>query len=553
MEQREHAAGRRRRRALGTAIPLIALATAVAACGTGASAAAPGSSSKPQAGGTLTYATVQQPACLDPGVAPDTATAVIDRNIFDSLVSEAANGTFHPWLATSWQISPDGLTYTFHLRTGVKFQDGTPLTAAAVKDTLDHIVNPKAGSLYAASLLKAYKSATVVNNQTVQVKLSSPDAAFLQTLSTANLGIQAPSQLALGQNTLCVKPVGTGPFRFVSWTKNQDLRLAKNPAYNWGPSTAAHTGPAYLAGLDFQFVSDDSARFGALTSGQTDVINNVPAVDVKVLDRTSGVRLLSANSPGLVYALYFNTGRAPFSDVRVRQAVLHAVNVSSLVNAVYFGTFQRAWSLLSPATPDYDPSLAGTWAYDPAQSGKLLDEAGWTGRDAQGYRTKDGKQLAVYWPTGAQLNANGRDTIAQGVQAALKQVGIDVVYTAVDTGTFEKELFGRDLDIWAGSTQQADPDVLRFAFGSAESLTQGGGNLFGLQEPALNQLLNQAESTTDQSVRSRDYAAVQRDVISQALALPVYVQANLVGASDKVHGLSFDPDSSLLFYDAWVQ
>jgi len=508
------------------------------------------SSTKPQSGGILTYGSVQQPSCLDPGFAPETATGMIERNIFDSLVSvRTKGGPVQPWLATSWKVSADSRSYTFQLRTGVTFHDGTSFNADAVKATLDHIVDPETKSLNAAGLLSAYKSATVLSATSVRIDLKRPDAAFLQSLSTTYLGIQSPKSLA---GTPCTHPVGTGPFSFVSWTPNKELDLKRNPAYQWSPPGTAHTGPAYLDGIQFQFISDDAARYGALTSGQVNVIENVPAADVKALKATGTDQFFKTDSPGTPYQLLLNSTKGPFADEKVRLAFQRSLDIDGLVDSIYFGVYERAWSALTPATQGYDPSLENSWPQDVAKANSLLDEAGWTGRDAQGYRTKDGKRLTVYWRTGAQLDRDQRSTLAQGIQADAKKVGFDVQYVAEDTGTFGKNIFAANLDIWGGSEQRAEPGVLNSEFASGETLINGGENIYGLNNPTLDGWLSEAGATSDWSVRARDYANVQQYVVQHGLQVPILVPANLLGAGNNVQGVSFAPDSSLRFYDIWL-
>ncbi|MBL7497598.1 ABC transporter substrate-binding protein [Frankia sp. CNm7] len=556
MNIRIQGGGRHARAIRRTSTVLAALAltsvTAVA-CGSDDSSDTPAAASAtPVAGGKLTYATVQEPSCIDPGYDPSTVTGVIDRNIFDSLVSQTATGETKPWLATSWTVSPDGKTYRFSLRDGVTFHDGTAFDGAAVKATFDHAVDPETKSLYAAALLSAYQETRVIDPRTIEVVLTRPNASFLQSVGSPFLGIQSPASLERSAEELCTKPVGSGAFTFVSWTKNRDLVLAKNPAYQWAPDAADHDGPAYLDGITFQFISDDTARFGALTSGQVNVINNVPAANIRALKANGSLQYLRADSPGLAYSLILNTGREPLSDVRVRRALLRSVNLDALVESVYFGEYNRAWSLLSPTTIGYDKSLEGTWKFDAALANKLLDEAGWTQRDGDGFRTKDGKRLTIVWRTGAQLDRDGRGVVAQGVQADAKKVGIDLQYISEDVGTFSQHIFAGDLDIWGGNYQRPDGDILRFAFASDQGITKGGGNLFGLQDPTLDRLLNEASTTTDEAVREKNWADAQQYVIDNALAVPLTVGANLVGASNKVQGLRFEQSSNLTFFDTWL-
>jgi peptide/nickel transport system substrate-binding protein len=532
---------------LAAVLGAVCLAFTVAACGGSTTSAA----SAPVSGGVLTYATDQVPACLDPAVSPFDVAALIDRNIYDSLVSQGDDGSIHPWLATKWTISPDGKTYTFYLRPGVEFQDGTPLNAQAAAASLAHVVAKSTASEYASSLLGPFTGTTVVNSATIEVHLSQPYQPLLQALSTPYLGIQSAKALASDSEAqLCAHPVGSGPFSFVSWVKPTSVTLKRYAAYDWGAPTAAHVGPAYLSGLTFLFDTNDASRFGSLTSGQVNVIEDVPPVDVSTLKATSSLALLSRPQPGVPYMLELNTESGPLADERVREALMRSLNLTLLVNSIYFGQYQRAWSPLSPTTIDYDPSLANSWPYDPALANKLLDAAGWTGRNAAGYRTKDGKPLVLYWP--ASSPRQDRADLAQGIQAEAKQVGIDIDYVNVDIGTFYQALESQKLDIFDTSFIRDDPSMLDYFYNPNRTVPLGGANEWDLNVPELTAWLNNGTASSSAAARQQDYDNIQSYLIKDAIMIPVYVPTTLDGYQASVHGLSSSSDGTTEFYGAWI-
>ncbi len=540
--------GRRTPGALAALLVLVVLLVA----GCGGSDAPTAASASPRPGGTFTFAAETEPGCLDPGYDPLNVTALIDRNIFDSLVYQAPDRSFHPWLAERWTVSPDGRTYTFTLRKGVTFQDATPLTADAVRATFDHAVAPATKSLYAASLLRTYQGADIVNPTTVAIRLARPDATILQALSTPYLGIQSAKALTRPTTEQCTHPVGSGPFSFVSWTKTQRLALTRNASYAWGPNApGARPGAAYLDGITISFIKEDAARLGALTSGQVNAIGQVPPVSARTI-HGNGLQLLTNQAPGGVFALYLNTGRGPLADLRVRRALQRGVDYEGITKSVYFGQYARAWSVLSPTTASYDRALENSWRPDPALAGRLLDEAGWTGRDGQGYRTKDGQQLKISLPYPAQFLREQRDVLYQGIQALAHKIGINIDVVGQDSGTYNRAVSTHTADIVAVSTQRAEPDILRLLFGSAEVLSKGGYNVFGLRDPALDRLLDEAAASSDTAVRTRDYTQVQARVIDQAYAIPVYVPTYLLGTSTRVHGLSFSASGDPVLTGVWL-
>lgn len=190
---------------------LATLCVALAACDRSAQVAQ--RSTTPVSGGTLVYATDREPTCLDPHVAGDMPQVFLAQQFLDSLVSMDENGKIGPWLAKSWEVSPDGMTYTFHLRDDVHFTDGTPFNATAVKANLDHMANPKTQSSTAGGYIRQYRSTDVVDAHTAVVHLATPYAAFLEVLAQGFLGIESPTALARSRDENCEKPGGHRPLQ----------------------------------------------------------------------------------------------------------------------------------------------------------------------------------------------------------------------------------------------------------------------------------------------------------------------------------------------------
>ncbi len=520
---------------------VLVLASLVSACGAG-SAASPS---------VLRYATAAEPDCLDPAVSSADSLALIDRPIFDSLVSLGTDGKFHPWLATSWTISPDGLVYRFVLRHGVTFQDGSPFDAAAVQASLNHVMDPHTQSRYARSLLEGYQETVVVDPYTVEIHLSAPKSALLEALSSVYLGIQSAKALRDSPGNRCVAPVGSGPFTFTSWQRHDSITLTRNAAYAWPPAGTAPPAPTRLQTLVFQFVSEDAARVGELTSGLADVADAIPTTDMATLAGNSRVKLLRAQLPGVPYSLFLNSTRGPLADPRVRLALRSAINIDQLVSSVYRGQYTRAWSPLSPATTYYDPSLVNSWHTDAAQANQLLDAAGWTGRDAQGYRTRNGQRLTLRWPGRAGAIDDQRDVLDQGIQAQARAVGIQIDLAVEDPGAYVNDILHDNLDLFSTSFPRADADILRFFFGT-KTPANGGGNVTGIADPALTTELNTASASSDPTVRQTAYDAVQHSLVEDALVIPIYVPETVVGVSSSVHGLTFDARGVPSFTDVWL-
>jgi peptide/nickel transport system substrate-binding protein len=523
---------------------------AVAGCSSGSTSGT--EAGTPHSGGSITYATDEEPDCWDPHTSPQDVTAFLQRPIYDSLVYQTPDGSLEPWLATRWRLSKDGKVYTFELRKDVTFHDGSRLDAPAVKANFDHITAKKTMSQYAAGLLGPYVRTTVKGPYEVAVEFSRPYAPFLQAASTTYLGIASPASLRLGAQKLCAATgsVGSGPFKAGPYVRGQQRVYVKNPAYHWAPKGMGHSGPAWLDSFRVRLIQDDSTRVGALTSGQVDAAGAIPANQRVMVRRNSRLGTLSQQVPGAVDAFFLNTKSPVFSDERVREAFQRALDLDSIVKSVFQGTTVRAWSILSPSTPDsYDRSLERSWPVDRGLANRLLDEAGWTGRDSQGYRTKDGKRLTVTMPVYGKTSL-----FSQAAQGDLKKVGIFLdIAASTDVAEVSGRLDQGRYDVVESAWGRADGDILSQFFLSTETSVGSGHNFAHVADPRVDRWLKTAQTSRSPKVREQNYAKVQKAVIDRADVVPAYVTTSTVGYNNRVHGLRLGIDAWPEFYDAWVE
>ncbi|MGG2460295.1 ABC transporter substrate-binding protein [Streptomyces sp. RGM 3693] len=508
----------------------------------------------PRRGGTLTVAADKEPDCYDPQVSPADVTASLMRNVYDSLIAQRSDGSFAPWLATGWKVSRDGTAYTFRLRRGVTFTDGTPFDATAVKTNLDRIVAPATQSEYAASLIEPYRSTAVVDRHTVRIRLSRPFAPFLSALSTTYLGFHSPRSLHAAPGALCAggpSAVGTGPFRFVSHIKGQQAEFVRNPRYAWAPPGAGHQGPAYVDKLVFRFLPVGFVRIGALLSGQADVADGVPPQHTPTVRADRRMRLMSRVPPGVGYTYFLNTSRAPFADQRIRLAAACALDRHTLLESVYFGQRRPADSVLSPSTPGHHPS-PGAERPDPRRAARLLDAAGWNQRDEEGYRTRNGHRLSVDLPFVADFTAPEQRTLDEGVRADLGKVGIEVRLTRLPANDFLPRRNAGRYDMVAFHWPAADPDVLRTLFGTGATFADGGYNASRTSDRVLDAWLRAASTVGDRTRRDALYTRIQRRIADHGYALPTAVDQRVVGVHRRVRGLTFDAHAWPLFQGAWL-
>ncbi|WP_047464398.1 ABC transporter substrate-binding protein [Rhizobium rhizogenes] len=502
---------------------------------------------KPVDGGILKVGLGTDTAIIDPSITGSSITAVITRNIVDSLVGQAEDNSFTPWLAERWEINGDNTVYTFHLRPGVTFSDGTPLDAAAVKYNFDRILDPKTTSSYAKSLLGPIDKIEAPNAQTVVVSYRQSFAPLLQGLSLPYLGIQSPAYLQKAASTTNTV-VGSGAYVLDSFVKGNGSKLTRRADYNWGPGYATHKGPAHFNEIDFKYLPEASVRLGALASGQVDAIDAVPPANFRSVQSNGKLQVVTKENPGVTSAFLLNISKGPFQDVKVRQAFQSAVNVASAVKAAYFGTLKPADSILGPSTLYYEPRLGGKWGFDLAKANRLLDEAGWKEKDADGIRKKDGQRLTLHYVYDSAQVGDSDITLAQAAQYQVRQAGFDLQLDPVDAGGYTARTNANDYDLVSLYYVRAEPDILRTVFHSAYA-PPNGANYARIN--SLDEKLSKAIGASD-AERKRLYAEIQTEIIDQAYAVPRYVAAYQLGASKKLLGISWATNAKPNFYDAWL-
>ncbi|HHG8771738.1 TPA: ABC transporter substrate-binding protein [Raoultella planticola] len=509
--------------------------------------AADNADDKPVAGGILHVALGSDTPTIDPSTTAYSVAALVTRNVLDSLVGQAEDNRFTPWLAESWQVSDDNRQYTFHLRKDVTFSDGTKLDAAAVKYNFDRILDPKTISPYAKSLLGPVDSIQAPDDSTVIIRYKTAFAPLLQGLSLPYLGIQSATYLKNTANTSNTV-VGSGPFILDSFVKGSGSKLSKRADYRWGPGYATHQGPAWLDGIEFKYLPETSVRLGALNSGQAQAIDAIPPLNYAQVAKNPRLQVLTRENPGVNRVLYLNIAQGPFKDLKVRQAFQSSINRDAAVKATFFGTVKPADNVLGPTTVDYDPGVASEWGFDLDKANRLLDEAGWQSKDAQSYRIQDGKRLTVrfvYVPG----NVESADVaLFQAVQYQVKQTGFDLQLDPVDAGIFTSRTANNDYDIASNFFVRPEPDILRTVFHSAFIPPQGNNHA---RVNTLDDKLERAVGAGEEE-RKRLYQEIQHQVIGQAYVVPLYVPAFQLGLSRAVHGVNWATNAKPNFYDAWI-
>jgi peptide/nickel transport system substrate-binding protein len=532
------------------------LVSACAGSGTGTLTAA----SKPVYGGTITYGADREPTCLDPHNTGDMPQTYIARQYLDSLVSELPDGRVVGWLATSWTISPDGKTYTFAIKHGVKFTDGTPLNAQAVVDNFTQELDPKTQSSTDWGYLEPYYSTSkALNEYTVQLSLKRPDSPLLDELAQAFFGIESPKAMARGLTTNCQSPVGTGPFVVKQWQHGQSITLVRNQGYNSAPANARHQGQAYLNEIVWRFLEEPSVRFAALENGEANLIFNIPPEDQTAAQKNPQLTVQQFVHSGQPNNVTLNAAQAPFNELAVRQAFLYGANTAAAVKSAFFGAYPAQTTVLSTGTPYYDASLANQYAYNPAKANQLLDKAGWTGRNGAGYRTKNGKVLTVGIPYSSNTGDTPPEvlTLLQDIQAAEAKIGFDVklepttesaVYQML--GSYNPTAFNALADSYWNSPT---PAVLYIVYSKTTKQNVNPNNQDYDDNPSLDNILLQAAATTDRTQQQALYSRAEQIAGNEAWELDLYPVTTDLGIGAGLHGVWIEPsEGEPVLSDAWL-
>ncbi|GLK99296.1 ABC transporter substrate-binding protein [Dactylosporangium matsuzakiense] len=529
---------------------------ALAACGSTAPAGS-GDAGAPKRGGTLKVSYFPDNptlSCIDPFQVYWIESRSIIRNFADSLTDQnPETGEIVPWLASSWQVSPDGLTYTFKLRDGVTFANGKPLDAQAVADNVaGWIATVKAtnGAAFGASYIQGLTGAKVVDASTVALQLSQPNSSFLQATSTTNLAITDPAEFALTPAERCTGKgvVGSGQFVLDHYTAKVETVITKRAGYAWGSGLSKNPGEAYLDKVVFNYIAEDSVRTGNLISGAIDIAwprNPFTPQDEQLITR-SGHKVEQRALPGVSYTLFANTaeGRV-LADPAVRLALNKAIDRKTYATTVFGSSYPLVQGTFDSTTPFFRPQ-ADKLAYDPDGAAKALEAAGWVvGKD--GYRAKNGQQLLLDYPT-TQFSAG-----SELLQAQLKKVGINLSLRTLTPAQQSTYLNSGEYDLTGTYFTRADPGALQFILNpdvaNSKALARRSAPADGIVK--IQGLFTEAIGTTDAAQTKQAYADLQDYLIDAGVTFPLFERVQKAGVSSKVHGFAFTSESFLRLNDVW--
>lgn len=433
--------------------------------------------------GSLWFGLSAEPPTLDTVVQPGTAARTVKLALHRGLVNYGIDGKVSPELAESYEISPDAQTYTFHLR-DAKFHDETPVTAADVKATFEHILDPNGKAAF-RNELSIIETIDTPDDKTVVLHLKSPSVALIGYLALPESVIVPAAWLEANKDNPTAEPVGAGPFKFSEWTRGQEIVLEKFDDYY-------KEGKPELDELHFAFYGDENTRVNALKSGDVDIIDYVPAKDAESL-KTGGTQLLSTYGPFM--GLQFNTHFEPFSKPEVRQAIAYAVDRSAIINTAFNGIGAPIWGIAIPeGYMGYSEAKKDHFSHDVEKAKELMAKAGYP--DGFEARLLASSQYAFHQNTAVAL------------QSELAKIGIKITLDLPDWATRMSKAGNADYDfaVLGSLGEIADPDWLTNYYYGGEKLVRTNNSPY-FDDPEIDALLDKGRATVDLVERAKVYDA----------------------------------------------
>jgi peptide/nickel transport system substrate-binding protein len=525
---------------IGLYLALMLLVLLVAACAPAPAApAATTAADTEEASGIadqIVFATSGDVVTLDPQNMTDNTSQNVTGMIYNNLIAFDEELNILPDLAESWSVSEDEKVWTFNLRSGVTFHDGTPFDATSVKKSFDRVLDPQ-WSLARTQLFDMIKEVRVVDESTVEIETNEPFGAFPATIAHGAAAIvQADYALEIGKDEYQMNPIGTGPYKFVSWRKDQDLIIERNDDY-WGEKGVTPR-------IVFMPIPEAATRVTALETGAVDAIVNIPDPDLVRLLEDPNFVMDTVTSNGQ-RQFRFNLTKEPFDNVLVRQAISHAIDRDLIVESLFANTAIPSTGALSPVT--WGHHYLGTVPYDPEKAKALLAEAGYP----------DGFEMTI---STTERYTQGRE-VAEVLAAQLAEIGIKATIDVMEWGTIRAQ--------WGGLTPE-EMELEFFIMGAGPStgdadwglrpifLTPVNGtneNNYGFYSNAeFDELILEAMRTTDPDTRLELYKRAQEIVyLEDPAALWLYDYFFIVGHKKELKDITMSPLGLVTFEKAYLE
>ena len=466
---------------------------------------------------------------LDPHLASSAESGMIFRQIYDTIVKrDPDTRDFVPALASSWELSEDGLTYTFHLRQDVFFHDNTRFDAAAVARNIDRIYDPEMNALHARSLLGPLSRYKIVDPYTIQIVLLEPYVPLLDGLSQPFLGIASPQALdAYNSLRYQFHQVGSGPFMLESYLPGNRVALRRNERYGGGGEGSE------ISRVEFVILPDPRAALSPLLADSLDVADSLLPSAARNLIGSSQARLLPTPIPGQTVQFVFNTSRKRLDSRLVRRALLYATNRIAIRDSIFFNYSPVAWAPLSQSTGLAHTGYVNEFAFNISLAQELLEQAGYADRDSDGILDREGipLELKMIAPPWGQL-----PEVAAAIKRQWQTIGVElIIEPAPGISRLLQLAQSGDFDLFPVEGSGLDPSILGAAF-----LGNPPYRFPYAQNEQLTSLLRQAAAEQDAAARRGQYFEIQTILMNEALILPIRENVRIRGLRAHIQNLPFD-------------
>ncbi|CAI0820220.1 Glutathione-binding protein gsiB precursor [Serratia fonticola] len=508
-------------------------------------------------GGTLIYLEQQAHTNLYPPSGGFYPNGGILNQITDKLTYQNPKTLeIEPWIAESWSSNPDKTEYTFKLRPGVTFSDGTPLDANAVAKNFDtYGLGNKSLRLPVSEVINNYDHSEVIDPLTVKFYFKRSSPGFLQGTATIGSGLVSLSTLNRQYDELgdARHIIGSGPFVVSGETLGREVDLSVRQDYRWGPAKLAQQGRANLDAIKVIVTPEDSVRIGALQAGQADFIRQIQAYDEKQT-QDQGFTIYAAPTRGVNDSIAFRPDNPLVADIRVRQALLHATDSKQIVDTLFSANYPQAKSVIASSAAGF-VDFSDKLTFDLVKANRLLDDAGWQ-KGSDGLRQKDGKKLllTVY----ESLPQPQNKAVLQLVSQQWGKVGARLNILAGDAGSrVADNLDPQKTPASVVEVGRADPDVIKSQFypTNRDGLLQQGGTSQNSKfiDNSLNQLLLGIASEVDPAKRLQIAGEAQKYLLDQAYVIPFFEEPQVFAGAPYLKGVNFEAVGRPSFYGAWLE
>ena len=472
---------------------------------------------------TLVVANGADAKSLDPHATNDAPSSRVTVQIYDRLVEQDDNMNIVPSLAESWE-QPDGMTTIFHLKKGIKFHNGDELKASDVKFSLDRMK----ASPQVSHIIGTVDKIEVIDDYTVKIITSEPFGALLNHLTHPTAAIMSEKAVKAAGDSYGQHPVGTGPYKFVSWQSGDKITLEANPDYFLGVTP--------IKNVVFRPVTEASNRTIGIETGELDLAYDIEGLDREKLRNDDSIVFLEEPSFGIDY-IGFNTRKAPFDNVKVRQAIATAINADDFITAVYKGSGEKANSLIGPKVFGYTTE-AKAWEYNVEKAKQLLAEAGYP--NGEGLPTLE----FMYNTEGAHK------LVAQAIQQDWAKIGVNVELTNQEWKVFlnTRQEGGYEIARHGWSGDYVDPMTFLDLW-----VTGGGNNDAGYSNPEYDKLVAEAKKEADVDKRWEIMKQAEDIVMNDMPIIPLYYYTKVKGAKPEVKGVRVSTLGHVFFDKAYIE